>query len=186
MAIDSANQTPADAAPATTRDGADRFTLARMMLLVAGITVGLVIFGPQPEEFDSKDHEWWRGLATAVLIGAAIPGPIMVLRSRRPRRRLASGSLFLLMCGLGIWLLLPPAVAARTTSADTMAIGCLYYTQPQKGLWFFLAAAITGHAQRAWFRQHAAWTDRFGTLLAALWSPLGAWHVVDFYIDAFS
>jgi hypothetical protein len=50
-------------------------------------------------------------------------------------------------------------------------------------LWFVLTAILSGQF-RGIFRR-APWIERYGAALALLWLPLGAWHLLNFYLSAF-
>jgi len=122
-------------------------------------------------------------LANAVLIGLALPAPLFMVRPRRrDARPLGFGSLFALVAGLGALLMLPPALAARLKSSQGGAVVCLAYVLPLMGLWFILAALLSGQI-RSLFRADTPWRERYGALLALLWSPLGAWHLYGFYSE---
>jgi LPS export ABC transporter permease LptF len=86
--------------------------------------------------------------------------------------------------GLVALLMLPPALVARLKSQQAGAVFCLAYALPLMGLWFVLAALLSGQVASL-FRAHAPWTERYGTLLALAWSPLGAWHLYHFYAEVF-
>lgn len=162
----------------TTGDRRDRLTISRLLVLTAGVAIGLRLLAPPPADIDVRSVDAWRRLASCVLIGLSLPGPIYTIR--RPRGdRLGIGGLLWLALGLGALLLLPAAVhKGRTAEA------CLYYTLPLMSLWTVLAAALGGLLRRRRLRA-AAWRDRFGLYLGLAWSPLAIWHLVDFYREAF-
>jgi hypothetical protein len=165
----------------------DRLTIRRLLLLTAGIAVGLSLFAPQLNEGNLANTEWWRITANAVVIGLALPAPLFCIPGAFRNRSLGPGGLFALAVGLGIFLMLPPAVlewVARDTSSSNQrntAAACLYYVLPLMGLWYLLAALVAGYASRRLFRPTTSWTERYGFFLALLWSPLGLWQVVDIY-----
>jgi hypothetical protein len=166
----------------------DQLTIARLMVLTAGIGVGLAVFAPPYESFDAMDSEHWRKLATSVLIGVSLPG--VFYNVRRRSRRVATGGLLWLTLSLGVWILLPPAIAAPLlnggTKGDTSAGMCLYFVLPLVSVWFLLAAWLGGKLQRRHFSKGSAWGDRFGVYLGLVWSILGTWVIFDFYWEAFS
>jgi hypothetical protein len=150
----------------------------------------LEIFAPPLSQSDLADTATWRVLANAVIIGMALPAPLFCLARGRGNSRLGAGGMFALAAGLGVLLLLPPAVIewlARTTpprNNHIEAAACLYFVLPPMGLWYLLAALAGGHAGRRLFSRTTPWIERYGFLLAFLWSPLGVWQLVDIYRDA--
>jgi hypothetical protein len=165
----------------------DQLTIARLMVLTAGVAVGLGCFAPRLDEFDYREVEKWRGLASALLIGVSLPGVFYNLRRRS--RRLAAGGLLWLTLSLGVWILLPPAIAAPLLHAKPMGeasvVMCLYYVLPLFSFWFLLAAWLGGRLPRRSLGKRSAWADRFGIYLGLAWSILGCWHIFDFYWEAF-
>ena len=93
--------------------------------------------------------------------------------------------MFALTAGFGALLMLPPCLVGRIASEKTMAPMCMYYVLPLVGLWYLLAAAAGGQIGRKLLSPDTPWSERYGFLLALLWSPLGVWHLVGFYHDAF-
>ncbi|NLX95625.1 MAG: hypothetical protein GXY83_05565 [Rhodopirellula sp.] len=162
----------------------DRLTILRLLLLTAGVAVGLGVFLPRSS--DPWDINTVLVVGNALVLGLALPAPLFTLRfGRRRERPLGPGGLFALTVGLGGLLMLPPALASVVSPKPGSAAVCLYYAMPLVGLWYLLAAALAGHVNRALFRPATPWVERYGLLLAALWSPLGAWHLANFYLEAF-
>jgi len=177
----------ADAHGSSSEPG-DRLTIRRMLLLIAGVALGLVIFAPNFDDGDLQNVEKWRYTANAIIIGMAIPAPLFCIGRVIRNRPLAAGGLFALAAGLGVWLLLPAAVAeclARHAGINRgTTVSCLYWVLPLMGLWYFLAALVSGHVSRELFRAATSWTERYGLFLALAWSPLGVWMLVDIYREA--
>jgi hypothetical protein len=164
----------------------DRLTILRVLLLTAGVAAGLSVFAPEKEADSFEKSEWWLMLANAFVIGLSLPAPLFTLRFRRVERpQVGFGALFALMASLGVILLLPPALVERLHSDKGEVHFCLYYVLPLLGLWFVLAILLTGGFRRIWRKAESPWTERYGFFLALLWSPLGIWHTVHFYIEAF-
>jgi len=195
-------------------DHRDRLTISRLLILTAGVGVGLAICMPRPVDLRSADS--WRSLLTAVLMGISLTGPLFAVLDRGTgilpvssragcpcHQRLDWGGLFWFAQGLGVLLMLPPIIAEQF-GQDRIRLSpssCLGYVLPLMGLWFLLAALASGmlgsrtrqtlddaasgpNADE--FGYYAqAWRDRFGVLLAACWAPLGGWILFDFYVDAF-
>lgn len=163
------------------KNNIDRLTIRRLLILIAGIGAGLAIGTPQPFEGGNVDH--WRGLLTVIVMGLSMTGPVFVLADRRTPLRW--GGLFWFAQGLGVWLLVPPIVVERFKSGIRLSpLVCLMYVLPLMGLWFALAALATGQYSKRRLRR-LPWRERFGVLLAMLWTPPGVWVMVEFYYDAF-
>jgi hypothetical protein len=162
----------------TSRDG---LTIRRLLVLTGGVGVGLAIGTPKP--FDAGEADSWRTLITVIVMGLSLTGPLFVLADRRGR--LGWGGLFWFAQGLGVWILLPPIIVDRFKSGIRLSpLLCLVYMLPLMGLWFALAALVNGQLSRRRLRL-APWRERFGVLLAVVWSPLGVWVVLEFYYNAF-
>jgi hypothetical protein len=172
----------AAAQPPRRRDG---LTILRIMLLTAGVGAGIQVFGPDWDGDWSK-NKGWLGLANSIVIGLSLPAPLFLLSAVwRKDQSIGPASLFAMAMGIGSLLLLPPPIIAALTSHESAAVTCLYYIMPQAGLWFLLAAALTGQIGRRLFDRCATpWTERYGYSLALLWSPLGLWHLVNYYREA--
>ena len=173
--------------PTTPRD---RLTIRRLLAITAGVAVGLSVFGPQTKDLDYQSADWWIIVWNALVIGLSLPVPLFAIGAR-PRHGvvMGPGGIFALMAGLGALTMLPPVLmarrAARLTLADgVMALFCLSYVLPLMGIWYVLAVLVSGQV-RVMFRADTPWLDRYGGFLATLWSPLGLWHLIRFYQDAF-
>ncbi len=167
----------------------DRLTIGRLMLLTAGIGVSLPLYVPELGTGDPRNPETWRILVNAVVVGLAMPAPLICLAGRSSGRRLGAGGMFALVAGLGVLLLLPPALInwylriTANTKQDYSAAACLYFVLPPLGLWYLLAALLAGHAGRESFRKSTPWTEKYGYSLALLWTPLGLWQLFEIYRD---
>lgn len=176
---------PSTAAPGD--DPADRLTIGRLLVLTAGIAVGLTVFAPTFGTDNLADPGLWRQLAQAVAIGLSIPAPFFCLPRAFHNRRLGPGGLFALSAGLGALVLLPAGGIERfaqpsAANADRFETGtCLGVALSLFGLWYLMAALVAGHAGRHLFRRPTSWTEQYGFLLALVWSPLGMWWVFDIY-----
>jgi hypothetical protein len=42
---------------------------------------------------------------------------------------------------------------------------------------------LGGHLARTLFNRETPWSERYGFLLALLWSPLGVWVLADLYTE---
>jgi hypothetical protein len=151
------------------------------------VAVGITVWAPGTGDFDPRDSEHWRVLWNAVLLGLSLPAPLFILRFRRaPTDLPGAGALFALTAGLGAILMMPPTVAARFVSRGPVgAVVCSQYVFPLLGLWYMLAALLGGHLTRTLVNRQAPWSERYGFVLGLLWSPLGAWVLVDLYLEVF-
>ena len=165
----------------------DRLTLGRLLILVAGVLVGLRLFLEPMNENPNYDGEYFRILYTGPLVGLSLTGPVILLANFRRVRPFGAGRLLWFTQGIGVWLLLPPAVANVVDGGGKgdLAQACLYYCLPFVGLWFLLAAAVGGHLTRSQWRRSAPWTERFGLYLGFAWIPLSIWVLWDVYHNAF-
>lgn len=162
----------------------DRLTIGRLMLLTAGVAISLGILPLKVAASELVKVEFWLSLSTALLAGLSLPAPWFTLR-HRGRQTLGPGGLFALTVGLGTLLLLIPVGIGRIRGSgqvDTPA-GCMMYCMPLVSVWYVLAAAFSGHIGRRLFHPNTPWTERYGFLLAALWTPWGVWHLVTMYLD---
>jgi hypothetical protein len=165
--------------------GRDRLTILRLLLLTAGVAVGVTVWGPSAGNFDPLDTEHWRHLWNAVLLGLSLPAPLFTVRfGRRGPRHIGAGGLFALTVALGAFLMMPPMIAARLGSMrQSGAVICSFYVFPLMALWYALAALLGGHLTRKLFGKETPWSERYGFLLALLWSPLGVWALADLYTE---
>jgi hypothetical protein len=149
----------------------------------------LAVFAPKVGEANLGDPGLWRQLAQAVAIGLAIPAPLICLPRAFRNGRLGPGGLFALAAGLGALVLLPAAVIeclarhAAPNNDHAQTSFCLGLALSLFGLWYLLAALVAGHAGGHLFNRNTAWTERYGFLLALVWSPLGTWWVFDIYSE---
>ena len=156
----------------------DKLTILRLLLLTAGVAVGLRMFQWQLRRWDpSSDADWWRWMAAAILAGCSLPGPLFAIARRRSGARLKTGGILWLTLGLGAWMLLPAVLVDRYR----LGLTALYYCLPLTALWTTLAAAAAGRLNRRSLGRDAPWFERFGLYLGLAWSPLGIWHIVVFY-----
>jgi hypothetical protein len=180
--MDPADEIPANTSLPQVPPRRDALTILRILLLTAGVAVGIKVFIPE----DVDGWTAWRTLFNAAVIGLSLPAPLFVMGAvRRVQGPLGPGSLFAMAMGGGALLLLPPPVIVMFSSHKTASPACVYYIMPQVALWFLLAALLTGQINRRLFdRRQTPWTERYGYFLALLWSPLGIFHLVRYYRQA--
>lgn len=181
-------ETDRDRTPGEAPLARDSLTIRRLLLLTAGLAIGLGLFTPERQEgrLVRLNLDATLGLFSAAMLGLALPAPLFVLGQRLAKGpAIGPGGLYALTMGLGALLMLPPVVMHRFAGKPGAAIVCLFYVMPLVSLWYFLAAAMTGHLGRKLFARATAWTERYGFLLAVLWTPLGVWLLIQFYMDSF-
>ncbi len=185
QAIASTSQPGLVSKPIVKAARSDRLTAGRLMLITAGIAVGLTLFLPAPEKsFD--DGENFRFFLNSVLCGASLPGLWFVLTRRYRRERIGAGGWMALAAGLGVLLMLPPAAVNRFKGPgpSDVALVCLHYTMPLTMLWLLLAVVVAGLISWRDLWRQSEWSERYGILLAIAWFPLGVWILVMLYHDS--
>ncbi len=179
--MDPSDDIQANPVPSPAPARRDALTILRILLLTAGVAVGIQVFGWE------KDKLLLLPLANAVVIGLSLPAPLFVVgRARQSPGAMGPGSMFAMTMGIGSLLLLPPPIIAKLVIArESSAPLCLYYVMPLAAIWFLLGALLAGQISRRLFdRGRTPWTERYGYFLAVLWSPLGVYHLVNFYREA--
>lgn len=164
----------------------DALTIRRFLLLTAGVAMGLGVFSPGEKKGDLLEIDQFLGLYNSVLIGIALPAPLIIIGQRwRKGPAIGPGGLFSLMVGLGALLMLPPVLLQRLAGKVGSSLFCLFYMLPLVSVWYLAAAAMAGKIDRSLFARSTAWTERYGFLLAVLWAPMGVWWLIRFYMEAF-
>jgi hypothetical protein len=173
-------------------DPMDRLTIGRLLILTAGVAVGMALFAPRFASGDLKIAQNWRLAAFSVIAGLAISAPLFCLRRVVKKGALGVGGFFALATGLGVWLMLPAAVIEwfvrlRVPNTDAYQAGmCLFYVMPMIGLWSLLGGLVSGAFGRRLLSPATPWIERYGFSMSLLWAPLGVWQVVDVYLDVLS
>lgn len=165
----------------------DRLTILRMLVIVTTIAIGVAVYGPERSKFDPEKIESWRFFYTSLLLGMSLAGPMFALVRRR-NYRLGAGGLLALTLGLGALVMMPPAIMMRSRNGsveNSTAFFCLYYCMPLMTLWYLAAMAAGGRLSRRSLSRVAPWSERYGLILALLWSPLGLWLLWEVYCEAF-
>jgi hypothetical protein len=173
-----------------TDDGTRRLTILDLILLIAGLAVGLwlaigVIGGWPPE-----NEESWLYFLIFVLGGISLIGPPLLLRERfRGRVRLGLGEWFWFCQGTAAWLLWPPIIVHRFQ--DKVEVGrpmagvCYAYGTPLMALYITLALLAGGWLRPRHVRRRARgrrrWTETFGLLVGLLWACTGLYVLVLIY-----
>lgn len=165
----------------------DRLTIFRMLVMVTALAVGWAVYSPNMNDINLADADSWRMLASVFMIGLSLAGPVFALVRRRTYR-LGAGGLLALTLGLGGLVMMPPAMMMRYQRGNIdngMAAFCLYYCLPLMSLWYLAAMLVGGRLSRRSFSSVTPWSERYGLILALLWSPLGFWILWDMYVEAF-
>ena len=174
--------------PSTADALSDRLTIGRLMLLTAGVAFGLSIFMPGGK-IESQDLSGWAAIYSSAICGLALPAPLFCLSKAWRKQPLGAGGLFALVAGLAVVMFAPAAIVEwvgrqmTPTNNRNDTIACLYFLMPLMALWHTVAACATGYVTRL-FKRDTPWTERYGLVLALLWTPIGAWHFVAIYRDA--
>lgn len=166
--------------------GDDRLTTRRLLIITAGVALGLVIFVPRDGDADFASVDWWRQIWFALLAGVALVSPLFVIGRRIRAQRAGVGGMLLLTLGFGVLLLVPTAIAERSHNpGDSFSTVCLTYCVPFVCLWYLIAAAVGGQLTRASLGRSTPWVERLGLYLALAGAPLGVWLLIDIYREAF-
>jgi hypothetical protein len=162
------------------RRPAQRLTLLEIMVLIAGLAVGLwLMAGDVP----SKNESWADSallVVACVLGGLSLVGPPLLLREvRRRRRPWGPGKLVWFSQGMASWLLWPPVVVQRFQGrkmGDTQSGACYAYGTPLMALYVTIALLAGGWLGRRRLRRAPrSWRERFGLLLGMAWACTGAY-----------
>jgi hypothetical protein len=168
----------------------ERFTIGAGALLVLSMALAMGLFLEPMRETD-----WWRlqnvvFLFVIVLAGpTAIGVPWLIVRKLRGRfrydRRWGPGRLHWFAQGSAAWLLWPPIVSTRLNlTAANAGMGsdpsstaqiCYFYGTPLMAVYMLIALAVGGRIRLSKkSRRRIDWMERFGLLLAFLWTSVGA------------
>jgi hypothetical protein len=163
------------------RDAPRRLTILDMVVLIAGLSVGLwlalgMIGKSQPER-----AEQWLVLVVFILGGLSLVGPPLLLRERfrRQTRFRGAGELLWFCEGTAAWLLWPPMIVRHVQAkpGDTagMAGICYVYGTPLMALYVTIALLAGGWLplRRGRRRHPRSFTETFGLILGAIWACTG-------------
>ncbi len=106
----------------------DSLTIRRLLLLTAGLAIGLGLFTPERQEgrLVRLNLDATLGLFSAAMLGLALPAPLFVLGSLPRARRSAPVASMPATMGLGALLMLPPVVMHRFAGGPGATIVCLF------------------------------------------------------------
>jgi hypothetical protein len=165
--------------PRPTTPGPRRLAIWELCLLVAGVAIGLWLFGLSPDE--SLRNLF--GILIGVLGGASVIAPPILLWERRRRKtKWGPGEVMWFAEGMSAWLLWPPSVFRRLNQSPP-AIGsetgaqCFAYGTPLMAIWVGSALLFGGWIRRRGKRRRRmlSWRERFGLFLSILWACTGGW-----------
>lgn len=176
-----------------------RMHLGEMMLLIAGLAVGIWLFSPvgNSSEFEfGKMQEGPIIWLAAVLGGLSVVGPILLVAERWRHRRgtgkrpvpWGAGRFLWFSSGTAAWLLWPPIVYQRVArgrefDGSTTAM-CFAYGTPLMALYVVIALMVGGWLRRSRRRRmRRSWRERFGLVLGLLWACTGLYVLAMFYAE---
>jgi hypothetical protein len=169
-----------------------RISLSELMVLIAGLAVGIWIAMPKDEGQKVLGEPGGILLVALPLGGLSIVGLPLLLteRFRRDRRLITfgAGRLLWFAQGMASCLLWPPIIylLVRRGSTNSTTLICYFYVTPLASL-FLLPALVAG----GWFRGRrrrrirSSWRERFGIYLTLAWAALGLYVLGNLYLEDF-
>jgi len=170
---------------------AQQLTLLELMLVIAGIALGLwVVINDVREPAENSDPlflKWVFGLV-GVLGGVAALGPVLLLLERlKSRQRWGPGKVLWFSQGMASWLLWPPVLYHRAVKGNldqSTAWVCYFYGTPLMAI-YVTAALLAG----GWFRRRGrrfrrlSWREQFGLIMNLLWATTGLYVLYLIYSE---
>ena len=165
-----------------------RLTLLELMILIAGVAVGLWLFAKEVMTAPTDKFEWLAVFLLAVLGGLSVVGPPFLLLE--PRRRWSmwrAGKVMWFSQGMASWLLWPPIIYARIQGSDAFLYCAIAYLfTPLMGLCLMLALLAGGWLRGARGRyRYRSWREQFGLLLGSAWACMGFYVLYYLYSEDF-
>lgn len=175
----------------------DRFSIAQMLIMVAGIAVAFSVMRPLVlVDYDGEDGgpiqmvPVFLRIVIVILGGISLTGvPLLLLRRRRDRTRWGPGKMAWFMHGTASWLLWPPILTWQLSdkSDGPWSAVCWLWGTPLMGI-YVTAALLAG----GWLRRRDRrglrrnWSERFGLLLACAWACSGLYLLsLLYWVDMF-
>lgn len=165
----------------------DRPSIGVDCLLVAGVSVGIWLFGIDRE--NRTVNPW--GVGLGILGGASVIGPpVLLLERRRRRRRWRPGEILWFSQGMSAWLMWPPVIVARMRPAQQRAMGdgsagtlCFAYGTPLMAIYVGSALLLGGWVGRRGRRRSLSWRERVGLVLGVVWACTGLYALYVVYTE---
>ncbi len=170
---------------------AQQLTLQELMLLIAGIALGLwVVIDGLREAAGQSDPpflKWMFGLV-GVLGGVAALGPVLLLIERlKTRERWGPGKVLWFSQGMASWLLWPPVLYHRAVKGNldqSTAWVCYFYGTPLMAIYVTAALLAGGWLRRRGRRfRRLSWREQFGLIMNLLWATTGFYVLYLIYRD---
>lgn len=167
-----------------------RLGIGELMLLIAGLAVGLWVTGlgqkPAPDFGPAGEAIFLIVIGT--LAGLSLVGPpLLLLRRRKGRWR--PGQILWFATGTATWLLWPPVVYKRVVQGRGMGEStsgvCYVYGTPLMALYLTLALLAGGWLRRGRRRRRRSWHETFGLLLGLAWACTGLYVLYLLYSEDF-
>jgi hypothetical protein len=170
------------------RRRSDRLHVGVVMLLIAGVALGLWLAIPEfQSEFRSEDIDRRIGavlmLVVFMLGGLSLVGPPLLLLTAR-HRHWQAGRFLWFAHGTAAWLLWPPVVYVRAggTANRSASATCFFYGTPLMAVYVTLALLAGGRFRRSRRRRMLrSWQETFGLILGLLWACTGIYLISTFY-----
>ena len=171
---------------------ADRLTLGVVMLLIAGVALGIWLILAETRSRTRNGEAGDRIEAILYLFafalgGLALVGPPLLLATARGRPW-GAGRLLWFAHGTAAWLLWPPVVylRARGEGQNSTSAMCFLYGTPLMAVYVTLALLAGGHLRRSRRRRiRRSWQETFGLLLGLAWACIGLYWITLFYRQDF-
>lgn len=168
-----------------------RLGLGELMLLVAGVGVGLWLILDELRDIRGFPQPDKLLLALVMTLGglSVVGPPILLLGRRGDRGRWGAGRLLWFSTGMAAWLLWPPVVFRRARSGQfdsTTSAVCFAYGTPLMALYLTLALLAGGWlGRRGRRRSRRTWRESFGLLLGLAWACTGLYVLYLLYSEDF-
>jgi hypothetical protein len=165
-----------------------RLTILDLVLLIAGLAVGVWLAMGVSEGRPPETVEQWVTCVLYVLGGVSTIGPPLLLRERlRHHRRLRPGELLWFCQGTAAWLLWPPVIVrhvrAKPGEISGAAAICYVYGTPLMAVYVTVALFAGGWLPLRRRRYPRNWTESFGLILGLIWACTGLYSLWLIYHD---
>jgi hypothetical protein len=162
---------------------ADRLSIGVVMLLIAGVALGLWLAAAVMQGEDQVGR--WLVLLVFVLGGLSLVGPPLLLLTAQ-RRSWGAGRFLWFAHGTAAWLLWPPVIYLRSRgiSGNSSTGACFFYGTPLMAVYVTLTLLAGGHLKRSRRRRlRRSWQETFGLLLGLVWACTGLYWISQFYLE---